>query len=114
VTLTCPVEIVRLMFEARAAGDVNGWCLFLHPEVEMTTVTGQHLVGAEEVRAFLSREARRIETHAHRIVQSEHGATVYGRMRIVDHGSLVDSPAVWHFRLTEGLVRGITPLPSGT
>ena len=110
MTLTCPVEIVRLMFEARAAGDVDAACTFLHPEIRATTTDGLTFEGMAAVRAYISRAGAHVEVYAHRIEQCDDGALAYGRVRVVDGGSLVDSPAAWRFRMDDGLVRSITPV----
>ena len=109
MALACPVEMVRLMFEARTAGDLEVACAFLHPQIEATTTAGSTFVGIEAVRAYLAQSAHHTEVHAHRIEPHEDGVIAYGRVRIVDGGSLVDSPAAWCFRLADGKVRSITP-----
>ena len=107
--LACPVEMVRLMFEARTAGDYDVACAFLHPQIEATTTAGSTLVGIDAVRTYLVQSAQRTEVHAHRIERSGDGVIAYGRVRIVEGGSLVDSPAAWRFRLADGKVRSIAP-----
>ena len=97
------------MLEARAAGDVDGTCLFLHPQIEAVTSTGATLSGIEAVRAHIVRTGARTEVHAHRIELRDDDVVVYGRLRLVDAGSLVDSPAAWRFAVVDGKVRTITP-----
>ena len=91
-----PAEVVRLMFEARAAGDVRRVRSLMDPDVSF---------------ARGSSEGVRVEVDAHRIVpeDAEH-VRVQGRIRIIEQGGLTDSPAAWRFTLHGGRIVGITPL----
>ena len=108
-----PAETVRLMFEARAAGDLQRFASFLHPELVARTIAGRVVRGRDGVRAYLAAEqngGRRTEVHAHRIVEDGDGVVAYGRIRTVDGGSLADSPAAWRFEVLDGMVVSIAPV----
>ena len=93
-----PTDVVSRLFEARAAGDVRRVRALLDPDV-----------------AFVRRstEGMRVEVDAHRIVgeDPEH-VLVYGRIRVIERGSLTDSPAAWRLTVRAGRVVDIAPLRS--
>ena len=93
-----PADVVSRMFEARAAGDVRRVRALLDPDVTF---------------ASRSTEGTRVEVDAHRIVaeDAEH-VLVYGRIRVIERGSLTDSPAAWRFTVRGGRVVDIAPLRS--
>jgi hypothetical protein len=91
-----PAEVVRLMFEARAAGDVRRVRALMDSDVSF---------------ARGSTPGLRIEVDAHRIVpeDAEH-VRVHGRIRLIEQGGLTDSPATWRFTVRAGRIVGLTPL----
>jgi ketosteroid isomerase-like protein len=107
-----PEETVRLVFEARNAGDLRRVVSLLDPDIEADTIVGGTLRGIEAVREFLAAQdnGRRTEVMAHRIEADGDGVIAYGRVRIVDGGALADSPAAWRFVVRDGRVLSITPL----
>ena len=96
MSLPTPEQVVRLVFEARAAGDVRRVLALMDPDVR---------------GSFGERDGRRVEVDAHRIQadDAEH-VSVHGRIRVIDGGSLTDSPAAWRFTVRAGRVVEITPL----
>lgn len=110
-----PADVVRLLFEARAAGDDRQLVALMAPGITALTLgTGSVVKGVEGVRAFLRAEsrpgARRTEVQAHRIVGQGDDVLVYGRIRIFEGGALSDSPAAWRFTVRDGLIERIVPL----
>ena len=91
-----PAEVVRLMFEARAAGDVRRVRALMDPNVSF---------------ARGSTEGMRVEVDAHRIVaEDDEQVRVHGRIRIIEPSGLSDSPAAWRFTVRGGRIVAITPL----
>ena len=108
-------ELVRLLFEARASGDVRRVLSLLHPEVEDEALTAHGVLhGRDEVRAELEAECApggvRVELAAHRVVADGERVLVLGRVRTIDHGRLADSPAAWALTVHDGLVATIASL----
>jgi hypothetical protein len=56
-------------------------------------------------------EGTRVEVDAHRIEpeDAEH-VRVHGRMRVIEQGSITDSPAAWRITVRAGRVVAVTPL----
>ena len=106
-----PTETVRLLFEARVAGDHRRVYRLVHPEYVGTSPSGRTVRGLDGVRAYLEAEerGRRTEVMAHRIEACGDEVVAYGRLRIVDGGSLADSPAAWRFRVRDGAVLAMAP-----
>ena len=105
-------EVVRLLFEARSAGDVRRICALLDPEIEATTTEGRRYHGLDGVREYFAAQAdgARTEVCAHRIEGSGNGTVIaWGRIRVVGRGSLADSPAAWRFEVRDGVVASIAP-----
>ena len=92
---SAPDQVVRLLFEARAAGDVRRVHALLDPEVRARF-------------GYLVRESidgMRVELDAHRIErEGADSVLVAGRVRIIDGGSLTDSPVTWRFVVRHGRV----------
>jgi ketosteroid isomerase-like protein len=107
-----PEETVRLMFEARNAGDLRRVISLLDPDVEAVSTANGTIRGIEGVREYFAAEdnGRRTEVMAHRIEADGDGVVAYGRIRVVDGGALADSPAAWRFVVRDGRVVRITPL----
>ena len=107
-----PAEVVRLLFEARQAGDLRRVCALLDPEIEAVTTAGTEYRGLDAARAyFTGDEGHNTEVHAHRIEVDSHGdVIVSGRVRIHGRGSLADSPAAWRMTVRDGRVTKIVAL----
>jgi ketosteroid isomerase-like protein len=98
VSNSAPADVVSRLFEARATGDVRRVRALLDPDV-----------------AFVRRstEGTRVEVDAHRIVaEDDEHVRVYGRIRVIERGSLTDSPAAWRLTVRGGRVVDIAPLRS--
>ena len=95
-----PTEVVRLVFEARAAGDVRREMSLMAPDVSF---------------ARHASESTRIEVDAHRIEpeDAEH-VRVHGRMRVIEKGGITDSPAAWRITVRAGRVVDIATLDAVT
>lgn len=111
-------EIVRRIFEARAAGDVRRTLALLDPEVEVQVLSGAApLRGVGAVQRVVAREAtsrRRVEVEAQRVVALGEGEVlVHGRVRVFDGGSLADSPAAWRVTVRRGRIVAIEPHEPG-
>jgi hypothetical protein len=96
VSILCPEDLVRQLFEARATGDVRRVMALTDPVVRSA------LAPVEGVRVEL--EAHRIEAE-----DAEH-VHVEGRVRIINGGSLSDSPATWRVTVRGGRVHAIEPV----
>ena len=92
-----PDETVRLLFEARRAGDRRRVDALLHPDAR---------------HAFSP--ASRLEVHANRIEPDGDDVVAYGRVREVTDGAISDSPAAWRFEVRDGIVRSVTPVVPST
>ena len=91
-----PVDVVRLLFEARAAGDVRRVRKLMDPDVSFARGMG---------------EGTRVEVEAHRIESDgPDQVRVTGRIRVIADGSLTDSPASWRLTVHGGRVVEIAPL----
>jgi ketosteroid isomerase-like protein len=105
------------MFEARADDDRDTLLALMHPDVEAQTTLGREYIrGTTGVLAYVRREhdgGPRTELDAHRFVVDGDEVLAYGRMRVIDRGSLADSPAAWRFRVRAGRVTHMAPLRSG-
>ena len=114
MTTPPPDETVRLLFEARAAGDRRRVIALMHPDIEATAVAGRQLYrGVADVLDYFERATARggrAKLDAHEFVTVGDEVSVYGRIRIMDHGTLTDSPAAWRFTVQGGRVRRIVPL----
>lgn len=104
-----------MLFEARAAGDVRRVLALLDPDIEAQAMAdGDAVRGIAEVRRMFGRESAtgaRVEVDAHRIEQvSEDEVHVHGRIRVIDRGSLADSPGAWCFTVKHGRLMAIAPL----
>lgn len=96
-----PATVVRMLFEARAAGDMRRVRALVDPDVPEV----RRLFG------FARAEGPRVEVDAHRVeVLCDERVAVHGRIRVIDGGSLSDSPAAWTFTVRHGRVTAITPL----
>ena len=110
-----PDDVVRLLFESRAAGDARRVLALLDPDVQVQTFPDGEIVdGVAAVRRTFGRgpaTGPRIEVEAHRI-EPEGGdvVRVYGRVRVIEHGTLSDSPGAWRFLVRGGRVVAIAPL----
>lgn len=109
-----PDDVVRLLLEARGAGDVTRVVTLLAPDVELQPSSGSPVLrGAHAVRANLHGELAagvRVEIEPHRVeVDGEH-VHVVGRRRVFERGSLSDSPAAWTFTVRAGRVVRMEPL----
>ena len=109
-----PADVVRLLFEARAAGDDRGLIALLSPGITaMTIADGVAVRGVEAVRAYLRANdrpaGRRTEVQAHRFVSDGDAVIAFGRIRVFDDGALSDSPAAWRFTVRDGLIERIEP-----
>ena len=100
VSVLAPVDVVRLMFEARAAGDVRGVMTLMDPEVSF---------------AREAPEGARIEVEAHRIEDDgpDH-VRVQGRIRLITAGALTDSPSDWRLTVEGGRVVDIATVGAAT
>jgi ketosteroid isomerase-like protein len=113
-----PADVVRLLFEARAAGDQRGVLALLDPEIEAQAETrGASVKGVAAVRRMFGRESAdgaRVEVDAHRIeAHGEDAVLVFGRVRVISGGSLSDSPGAWRFTVRAGRVKTIAPVIAG-
>ena len=106
-----PAEIVRLLFEARMAGDLRRLCALLDPEIDAVTYSGEHYHGIDDVRSYLAAEGATTEVLAQRIEADGDGSVIArGRVRIHGKGSLADSPAAWRLTVRDGRVATIEAL----
>jgi len=108
-----PVEVVRLLFEARAAGNHRRVLALLDPEVELTAIVdGTTYHGLPAVRRYLrgGEDGSHTEVQAHRFVSDGDDVVVSGRVRVVAAGSLSDSPATWRLTVRDGRVARIVPV----
>jgi ketosteroid isomerase-like protein len=116
VTPLRPEEVVRLMFEARAAGDVRRVLALMDPDiVAVSTAEGRTLRGVPAIAGFFERERQgrvRTEVDAHRFVADGATVRVHGRVRVIEGGTMADSPAAWQFEVRDGRVVRIAPLPA--
>jgi ketosteroid isomerase-like protein len=116
MSMLAPDEVVRLLFEARAAGDVRQVLALVDPEVEaaMGPGDGDLIHGVVALGQYFAREAAdgpRVEVDAHRLeCDGAGGVRVYGRRRVIGHGTLADSPAAWHITVRDGRVTTLLPL----
>jgi len=106
-----------MLFEARAAGDVRRVLALLDPDIEAQTMAdGDPVRGIAEVRRMFGRESAggaRVEVDAHRIEQvGEDVVHVHGRVRVIERGSLSDSPGAWCFTVRHERLLAIAPLPA--
>ena len=62
-----------------------------------------------ELRLPSEADGRRTEVLAHRIEAHGDEVLAYGRLRVVDGGSLTDSPAQWRCTVRDGRVLSVTP-----
>ena len=111
-----PVEVVRLIFEARATGDVRRVLALMDPDVRATMGPSEDVVtrGVQAVQADHARElaeGTRVEVDAHRVepIDDEH-VDVLGRIRVIEQAGMTDSPAAWRFTVRGGRVVEIAPL----
>ena len=115
-----PADVVRLIFEARAAGDVRRVVSLMDPNVRAAMGPSERLVthGADAVQRYLARESAagiRVEVDAHLIEpEGDETVRVHGRIRVIERGSITDSPAAWRFTVRGGRVVEITPLAAAT
>ena len=90
----------------------------MDPDVEATAVAGRQLYrGVDDVLGYFERATARggrAKLDAHEFVTVGDEVSVYGRIRIMDHGTLTDSPAAWRFTVRDGRVRRIVPLTGST
>jgi ketosteroid isomerase-like protein len=109
-----PEDTVRLVFEARAEGDLRRLLSLFAPDVEIEPIAGAPaIVGIQQAERYLDLERAdgiRIELEAHRIVTDGDRAHVYGRRRVFKRGSLSDSPASWTFTVRDGRIARVEPL----
>ena len=109
-----PDEIVRLLLEARGAGDVTRVVRLLAPDAELQPAPDAPVVrGAHAVRSHLHGELAagvRVEIEPHRIAVCGDRVDVVGRRRVFERGSLSDSPAAWTFTVRGGRVVRMEPL----
>jgi ketosteroid isomerase-like protein len=104
---------VRLIFEARNAGDIRRVCSLMHPDVEAVSAVNGTLRGVDAIRSYLAGQevnGHRTEVMAHRIEARGDEVVAYGRVRIVDGGALTDSPAAWRFVVRDGVVVSVAPM----
>ena len=98
MSVLSPIEVVRLMLEAQANGNVRRVLKLVDPEVWATIGPGG---------------AARVEVDAHRLeAEGEESVRVDGRIRVIDGGSLTDSPGAWRFTVGGGRVLAIATLGS--
>jgi ketosteroid isomerase-like protein len=115
MSVLSPVDVVRRVFECRAAGDIRSLLALLDPDIRVqATADGAVVEGLPGVRALFGRESAagpRVEVEAHRIESDgEDGVLVHGRIRVIGKGALSDSPGAWRFTVRGGRVSGIAPL----
>ena len=89
----------------------------MDPDIEVEALGGHDVIrGAAGVLLHLRREAHdgpRTELDAHRFAVDGDKVLVWGRIRVIDHGSLSDSPAAWRFTVRDGRVTHVSMLNSG-
>jgi ketosteroid isomerase-like protein len=107
-----PEETVRLIFEARNAGDIRRVYSLMHPDIEFVSIVDGAMHGRDAVRDYLGSQqnGHRTEVMAHRIEAQGDEVIAYGRVRVVDGGALADSPAAWRFVVREGVVVSVAPI----
>ena len=116
VSTLAPEEVVCLVFEASARGDVRGLLALMDRDVRATMGHSQDVVmeGVAAVEAFLARqsaEGMRVEVDAHHIErEGDERVRVDGRIRVIDGGKLSDSPAAWRFTVRRGRVVEFAPV----
>jgi len=100
------------MFEAHSACDVRRVLSLTDPEIEAVTTTGIRYHGHAEVLEYFhaTEQGARIEVLAHHIEQDGDDVVAHGRIRVLEAGSVSDSPAAWRFRVRSGVVTSIAPL----
>lgn len=108
-----PAEIVRLLFEAKAAGNLRSVCSLLDPDVDAVSSRGEHYHGLDAIRAFLTGHGRNVEVCAQKIEPEPDGSVlVRGRIRRHGPGTMADSPALWRMTVRQGRVATIVALPA--
>jgi ketosteroid isomerase-like protein len=103
------------MFEAHAADDIDAMLALAHPDIEADAMAHEPIRGISAALLRLRRETNggtRTEVHAHRFVVDGDEVLAYGRLRVIDHGRLADSPAAWRFTVRDGRVTRLAPLRS--
>ncbi len=113
MTIAAPDEIIRRLFEARAAGQVHRIVALMHPDVVVTTFTEDRtLHGIKAVLEHLRAQtaSHREEVEAHRMVADGDVVHVSGRVRVLDGARIADSPAAWRFVVRDGRVARIDPV----
>ena len=109
-----PDETVRLLLEARSAGDLVRIIILLDPAVSLQPMPGERaLEGADAVQRHIQHqlaEGVRVEAEAHRITVEGDRVHVVGRRRVFEQGSLSDSPAQWTFTVRDGRVTHMRPM----
>jgi len=101
------------MFDARERGDVGGVLALMHPDIVATTIAGGRtytgLEAVSDVFARLHTTGDRVEVTAQRLVPDGDRVGVFGRIRTITAGRLVDSPAAWTFTVCDGRLARIAP-----
>jgi ketosteroid isomerase-like protein len=109
-----PDDVVRLLLEARGAGDVTRVMTLLAPDVELQPAPGSPVLrGSHAVRTHLHGELAtgvRVEIEPHRVEMEGDRVHVVGRRRVFERGALSDSPAAWTFTVRAGRVVRMEPL----
>lgn len=107
------IELVRKAFEAFAARDADTLSTLVHPEVEFFPMT-RALAGRREpyrgrggIREYLRDVAifwQELEVIPRRMSDGGGHVVVHGRVRGRTGGTVIDSPADWIWKISDGLI----------
>jgi ketosteroid isomerase-like protein len=111
-----PADAVQRLFRLRREGRVEEVVeLFAHSMDGVSLADGTRYRSRDEIRGYVQRELsgeRRVEVTCTRLVEAGDRVLVEGRMRLLTRSGLADSPAVWVFRVADGLITEVRPFTS--
>jgi ketosteroid isomerase-like protein len=111
-----PSEVVERLFRLSREGRLEELADLFDTDMDgMSLPGGERFRSREDVRGYLERQLsgeRRAEVTCSRIVEHGDQVLVEGRLRLLTRRGLSDSPAVWVFRVREGLIAEVRPFDS--
>jgi ketosteroid isomerase-like protein len=111
-----PADAVQRLFRLRHEGRIEEVVeLFAHRVDSVSLADGTRYRSRDEIRGYVQRELsgeRRVEVTCTRLVEAGDRVLVEGRMRLLSRTGLADSPAVWVFRVSDGLITEVRPFTS--